>query len=99
MYRDLLINKTPIERRDYFEKVLNANNFSVKLIKFNLTPENLSDIASPLKVELAFEADDTQVLSKDSGMITVPFIGKKIGIVQFLAEKISLENRQLSTSY
>ena len=93
MYRDLLINKTPIERRDYFEKVLNANNFSVKLIKFNLTPENLSDIASPLKVEFAFEADDTQVLSKDSGMITVQFIGKKIGIVQFLAEKISLENR------
>ena len=93
LYRDLLINKTPIERRDYFEKVLNANNFSVKLIKFNLTPENLSDIASPLKVELAFEADDTQVLSNDSGMITVPFIGKKIGIVQFLAEKISLENR------
>lgn len=94
IYREYLAEKTFFKRLQYVEGVINSNSFSATISDFEITPKNLMDTSVPLRISFSLESDDIQILRNGSGMLKLPFIGTKIGLVHLLTDKFGLKNRK-----
>jgi hypothetical protein len=65
-----------------------------RLKSVKLTPQDMLDITVPVRAELEFSADGMTATGNDKSVVSVPWIGKGLGLVNFILGGAGLEKRK-----
>ena len=99
MYRGQLLRRKPEERRKFFERIVRSAAAGAELQSFELTPEDLQDVAEPLQAVLLVRYPDTLLRGETREEFVLPFISKRLGAANWLLEgSTSLEKRRFPLS-
>ncbi len=93
-YRNAFSHMKPDDEERFFERDLKLAMPGAKLISLKLFPDDLSDMSAKLHAELEFSVDGLVVSGGGKAVVSVPWIGKHFGIVNFLLEGTDLEKRK-----
>jgi hypothetical protein len=93
-YRNAFVKMKPDDLRRFFERDLKQVLPGAKLVHLAVTPANLLDMATNLHVELEFTADGMTANGNGKAMVTLPWIGKSVGILNFILRDAGLEKRK-----
>ena len=94
IYRNGFVKMKPDDLRRFFEGNLKQVVPSARLKAIRLQPENLLDMSSCIRVELEYSAEGLTVSGQDKSVVTVPWIGKNLGMVNFVFRNTGLEKRK-----
>lgn len=93
-YRNRFSHMKPDDRQRYFERVLKANMPGAKLKSLKISPENMLDVSSEIKVELAFSVDGLTATGNGKAIVSLPWIGNSIGVVNAILNGTGLDQRK-----
>jgi transglutaminase-like putative cysteine protease len=93
-YRNAFVKMKPDDVRRFFERNLKASVPGAKLISIQLRPENMLDMATNVRAELEFSADGMTASGSGKSIVTVPWVGNDIGIINFILRDTGLEKRK-----
>jgi transglutaminase-like putative cysteine protease len=93
-YRGWFARQRPEERRRAFEQIIKGVVPGAELLDFTMVPENLSDTATPLQVRLRYLAPDVLIQGGREVLMPLPWIGTRIGMVNFILGRTGLEQRR-----
>lgn len=93
-YRGYFSRISPQERRRYFESKIKDIYGDAKLIECEIEPQDLQDTTKPMVVSLQYEASKVLVEGGELAMAPLPFLGARIGMVNFIVGKTGLEKRR-----
>ena len=94
-YRHALIRRTPAERRELFERILRAISPNAEVLICDFETADMSDTEKPLVFSIKAILPEAILRGKSETELTIPFLGAKIGIANFLfKDNTSLEKRK-----
>ncbi len=93
-YRNAFVTMKPDDVRRFFERDLKQVLPGAKLLHLTVTPENLLDMDKNLHVALDFTAAGMTASGHGEAMVTLPWIGKSVGILNFILRDAGLEKRK-----
>ncbi len=93
-YRGYFARITPEERRRYFESQIKNVYGAAKLDDFVIRPADMQDTSKSLEVELTFSAKGIVVKGRKLEMLPLPFLGARVGMVNFVLGRAGLEKRR-----
>ncbi|MBN2452337.1 MAG: DUF3857 and transglutaminase domain-containing protein, partial [Lentisphaeria bacterium] len=93
-YRGHFSRLQPGERRRFFEGVVKRLAAGGRLTDLVITPTDMMDTETPLKVRLGFEADAIAVSNGTTTMLPVPRLGTRVGMVNFILGNAGLRERK-----
>lgn len=93
-YRNAFAKMKPDDRRRFFERNLKAALPGARLVSLKLTPENMLDMSSSLRAELEFSVDGMIATGSGKAVVSLPWIGKNFGILNFILDGTGLEKRK-----
>jgi hypothetical protein len=93
-YRNAFVTMKPDDVRRFFERDLKELLPGAKLKSIKLTPENLLDMATNLRVEIEFSAAGLIASGNGKSIVTLPWVGKSVGILNFILSSAGLEKRK-----
>ena len=93
-YRNAFVKMKPDDLRRFFERDLKQAVPGAKLKSLKLQPENLLDMASNVRCELEFSADGMTAIGHGKSIVTIPWIGRGLGVVNFILRDTGLEKRK-----
>jgi len=100
-YRNAFSHMKPDDERRFFERNLKQALPGAKLTSLKLLPENMLDMSQGVRAELEFTADGMTASGNGKSVVCVPWIGKRLGIINFILDGTGLEKRKypLRTDY
>ena len=93
-YRNAFAHMKLDDERRFFERNLKQSLPGAKLTSLRLTPENMLDMTQGVHAELEFTADGLAASGSGKSVICVPWIGKRLGIINFILGGTGLEKRK-----
>jgi transglutaminase-like putative cysteine protease len=93
-YRNAFVKMKPDDVRRFFERDLKQVLPGAKLKSLKLTPENLLDMTANLRAEIEFTAAGLTVAGEGKALVTLPWIGKELGVLNFILRDAGLEKRK-----
>ena len=93
-YRNMFVHMKPDDQRRYFERTIKQAMPGARLDSFKLMPENLQDTAEPVHAELAFSVDGVTASGNGKAVLNLPWLGKRLGVVNFILRGAGLEKRK-----
>jgi transglutaminase-like putative cysteine protease len=93
-YRNAFVKMKPDDVRRFFERDLKQVLPGAKLKSLKLTPENLLDMATNVHAEIEFTAAGLTASGNGKAIVTLPWIGKCVGILNFILRDAGLEKRK-----
>lgn len=93
-YRNAFVKMKPDDIRRFFERDLKQVMPGAKLLSIKLTPANLLDMATNLHVDLEFSASGLTASGGGKAIVTLPWIGKGVGMLNFILRDAGLEERK-----
>ena len=93
-YRNAFVKMKPDDVRRFFERDLKQVLPGAKLKRIKLAPENLLDMATNLQAEIEFSATGLTASGNGRAIVTLPWIGKSVGILNFILRDAGLEKRK-----
>jgi transglutaminase-like putative cysteine protease len=93
-YRNAFSHMKPDDRRRFFERNLKQAMPGARLNSFKLLPEDMLDTSSVLRAELEFSVNGMTATGSGKSVVSVPWIGKSFGIVNFILGGAGLEKRK-----
>ena len=93
-YRNAFVTIKPDDVRRFFERDIKQVLPSAKLLSLTMTPENLLDMSSNLHVSLDFSASGLTASGNGKAMVTLPWIGKSVGVLNFILRDAGLQKRK-----
>ncbi|MEI8289195.1 MAG: DUF3857 domain-containing protein [Verrucomicrobiota bacterium] len=93
-YRNAFVKMKPDDLRRFFERDLKSTLPGAKLKSLKLHPENMLDMSASLRAELEFSADGMTADGSGKSVVTVPWIGRGLGVVNFILRDTGLEKRK-----
>jgi transglutaminase-like putative cysteine protease len=93
-YRNAFSRMKPDDRRRFFERNLKEAMPGARLDSFKLMPEDMLDTSSAVRAELEFSVDGMTTTGSGKSMVTVPWIGKDFGVVNFILGGAGLDKRK-----
>ena len=93
-YRNAFVKMKPDDLRRFFERDLKQVMPGAKLKSLKLTPENLLDMATNVRAEIEFSAAGLTATGHGKAIVTLPWIGKSVGILNFILRDAGLEKRK-----
>ncbi len=93
-YRNAFSRMKPDDERRFFERALKSALPGAKLKSLKVTPENMQDISTKLHATLEFSVDGLTVVGGGKAVVSLPWIGKNFGIINFVLEGTDLEKRK-----
>jgi transglutaminase-like putative cysteine protease len=93
-YRNMFSHLKPDDKRRFFERNLKQAMPGAKLKSFKLTPEDMLDVSTGVRAELEFSVDGMTASGSGKSVVTVPWIGKGLGVVNFILGGAGLEKRK-----
>jgi hypothetical protein len=86
VYRNAFSNMKPDDIHRYFEQLLKQAMPGARLTSLKLTPENMLDISTPIQANMEFTVADMIATGHDKSVVTVPWIGNDLGLVNRILE-------------
>jgi transglutaminase-like putative cysteine protease len=93
-YRNAFSNMKPDEMRRFFERNLKAAMPGARLRSLKIFPEDMLDVSVPLRAELEFSVDSMTAAGSGKSVVGLPWIGKNLGVVNFILEGTGLDQRK-----
>ena len=95
IYRNSFSEMKPDDIHRYFEQLLKQAMPGARLTSLKVTPENMLDVSTPIQVDMEFAADDMTATGRGKSVVTVPWIGNDLGLVNRILEgAASLDKRK-----
>ena len=93
-YRGYFSRLKPDERRRFFEGALKRRLAGAMLTDFVIRPADMQDTSQPLFVNLRYRVPDYLIGSGDYAMVPLPWLGTRIGYVNFVLGQTGLAERK-----
>ena len=94
-YRHALVRRKPEDRVKLFEKIVKGVAPGAELVNCGIEPKDMRDTSVPVRVDLAVRFPEMLLGGVTRSELTVPFLGKAFGMVNFLLTgSTSLEKRR-----
>ena len=94
VYRSFLANAKPEERKRLFEGMVKRVAAGAKLTQLTIEPEDATDRTQPLVARLKFSAKDTLITGTGKTMLTPPWVGMSVGLINWILGDAGLEKRK-----
>ena len=93
-YRNAFVQMKPDDLRRSFERDLKGVLPGAKLLSLKLTPENMLDMTTNLHADLEFTAVGLTASGNGRALITLPWIGKSVGVLNYILRDAGLDQRK-----
>ncbi len=94
-YRQMLLRNRTDERRKFAERLVRAVAPGAELLTFEVSPTDLRETESPLRLKFAFRAPESLLKGETRNELVVPLLSRNFGIANWLlARNTSLEKRR-----
>ncbi len=93
-YRNAFSKMKPDDERRFFEQRLKQAMPGLQLKSLKLTPTDMSDVATGLRAELEFSVDGMTANGGGKSVASMPWIGKRLGVLNFILDGTGLEKRK-----
>jgi hypothetical protein len=93
-YRNAFAHMKEDDRRRFFERNLKHSMPGARLRSLKLTPEDMLDMSSSLHAELAYSVDGMTATGQGKAIVSLPWIGKDFGIINFILNGAGLDQRK-----
>jgi transglutaminase-like putative cysteine protease len=93
-YREAFSRMKPDDKRRFFERSLKRSLPGAQLKSLKLLPEDMLDVSTGLSAELEFTVDGMTASGAGKAVVNLPWIGKGLGIVNFILDGTGLEKRK-----
>ena len=93
-YRNAFVKMKPDDLRRFFERDIKSTLPGAKLKSLKLHPENMLDMSASLRAELEFSAEGMTADGNGKSVVTVPWMGRGLGVVNFILRDTGLEKRK-----
>ena len=93
-YRNAFSHMKPDDERRFFEQRLKQALPGLRLKSLQLVPADMSDIATPLRAELEFSVAGMTANGGGESVVSVPWIGNRLGVVNFILDGTGLDKRK-----
>ena len=95
IFRSRLLRMKPSERRQYFSGVVTEAYAGAKLLKFEVLPERLQDVSTPLSAKLFVKVPEALLRGRSETRLIAGWFSKKLGIANMLISgRTALEKRR-----
>ena len=94
IYRGVFAKQKPDDRRRFFETRIKNTIPGAVLTSFEIKPVNLLNTEVPLTVSLSFTAEDYPLRGEHLVMLPPPWLGKSIGMVNYILRGTGLDKRK-----
>lgn len=93
-YRNAFSHMKPDDERRFFEQRLQQAVPGLRLKSLQITPFDMSDVATPLRAELEYSVGGMTADGGGKSVVSVPWIGKRLGVVNFILDGTGLDKRK-----
>ncbi len=93
-YRNAFSHMKPDDEQHFFERSLKTAMPGARLISWKLLPENMQDMSAKLHASLEYAVDGMDVHGRGLSVVSLPWIGSRFGVVNFLLDGADLEKRK-----
>jgi transglutaminase-like putative cysteine protease len=93
-YRNAFSHMKPDDERRFFEQRLQQAVPGLRLKSLKLVPADMSDVSTGLRAELEFSVGGMTANGGGESVVSVPWIGKRLGVVNFILDGTGLEKRK-----
>jgi hypothetical protein len=93
-YRNAFSHMKDDDKRRFFESNLKRTMPGAHLKSLKLIPEDMLDMSSVLRAEVEFTADGMTAAGSGKSVVSLPWIGKGMGMVNFILGGAGLEKRK-----
>jgi transglutaminase-like putative cysteine protease len=93
-YRGAFSQMKPDDRRRFFERNLKRAMPGATLQSLAITPDNMQDVTEAVKARIEFSAEGMIASGGGKAMANLPWIGKGMGLVNFILGGTGLEKRK-----
>ena len=93
-YRNAFSKMKPDDERRFFEQRLKQALPGLRLKSLKLVPEDMRDVATKLRAEMEFTVDGSTANGGGKSIVSLPWIGKRLGILNFILDGTGLEQRK-----
>ena len=93
-YRNAFAQMKPDDQRRFFESNLKRSMPGARLKSLKLTPEDMQDVSSTVHAEIEFTVEGLTASGSGNTMVTMPWVGEHVGIVNFILGGAGLEKRK-----
>jgi transglutaminase-like putative cysteine protease len=94
IYRNAFSEMKPDDVHRYFEQFLKKALPGANLESLKVTPDNMLDVSTPIKAEIQFSVDGMTATGHGKSMVSVPWIGNGVGLVNRILEGTGLDKRK-----
>jgi transglutaminase-like putative cysteine protease len=94
LYRNAFAHMKEDDRRRFFERNLKRSMPGARLTSLTLTPADMLDMSSSLHAALAYSVDGMTATGHGDAIVSMPWIGKDFGIVNFILNGAGLDKRK-----
>jgi transglutaminase-like putative cysteine protease len=93
-YREAFSHMKPDDKLRFFERNLKRTMPGARVKSLKLMPEEIQDVSVGLHAELDFTADGMTASGNGKSVVNLPWIGKGVGIANFILGGTGLEKRK-----
>jgi transglutaminase-like putative cysteine protease len=93
-YRNAFAKMKPDDQRRFFERNLKIALPGAKLTSLKLMPADMLDMSSSLGAVIEFTADGMIATGSGKAVVSLPWVGKNFGIINFILGGTGLEQRK-----
>jgi transglutaminase-like putative cysteine protease len=93
-YRNAFSHMKPDDERRFFEQRLKQAVPGLRLKSLKLTPEDMRDVSTGLRADLEFSVDGMTANGGGKSVATMPWIGRRLGVSNFILDGTGLEKRK-----
>jgi transglutaminase-like putative cysteine protease len=93
-YRNAFSHMKPDDQRRFFERALKRSMSGARLRSLTLTPADMADMSSALHARLEFSVDGMTAAGHGKAIVSLPWIGKDFGVVNFILDSAGLDKRK-----
>ncbi len=93
-YREMFSRMKPDDKRRFFERSLKRTMPGARLTSLKIIPEDVRDVSAELRAELQFSVDGMTASGEGKSIVNLPWIGKSMGVVNFILSGAGLEKRK-----
>ncbi len=94
LYRNMFAHMKPDDKRRFFESTLKRAIPGARLTSLQLMPEDMIDVSQEVRAVLEFSVDGLTANGSGKSVVNLPWIGKGLGIVNFILGGTGLEKRK-----
>jgi transglutaminase-like putative cysteine protease len=93
-YRNAFAQMKEDDRQRFFERSLKRAMPGARLRSLKITPVDMLDMTSTLHADLEFSVDGMTATGQNKAIVSLPWIGKEFGIVNFILNGAGLDERK-----